>query len=84
MNGEDVRQGNVDGGKAAPDDYRTPAERVSDLPRILDAMEEGVRQALRRHKALGNPIAIWKDGAVVWIPPEEILPDEPSTDRGET
>lgn len=72
------------GAATPPEDYRTPAERVSDLPRILDAMEQGVREALRWHKFLGNPIAIWKDGAVVWIPPEEILPDEPSTDRGET
>jgi len=24
------------------------------------------------HKLLGNPIAIWRDDKVVWIPPEEI------------
>jgi len=36
------------------------------------AIEKGVRAALRRHKLLGFPIAIWKDGKPVWIPPEEI------------
>jgi hypothetical protein len=25
------------------------------------------------HKRLGNPIAIWKDGGVVIVPPEEIV-----------
>jgi hypothetical protein len=28
------------------------------------------------HKRLGNPIAEWRDGEVVWIPPEEILVDD--------
>ena len=29
---------------------------------------QAVRQALRQHKRAGNPIAIWRDGHVVWIP----------------
>ncbi len=60
----------------APEDTRTPAERVDDLPRILRAMRAGVRDALLRHKQAGNPIAVWQDGAVVWIPPEEITVDD--------
>ncbi|MBI3947489.1 MAG: hypothetical protein HY321_16320 [Armatimonadetes bacterium] len=51
---------------------RTPAERVSDLPRILHEMGEAVREALARHRRLGNPVAVWRDGRVQWIPPEEI------------
>jgi hypothetical protein len=39
------------------------------------ALEEAVRQALIRHKKLGNPIVIYKDGKVVWVPPEEIPVD---------
>jgi hypothetical protein len=35
-------------------------------------MRRAVREAIRRHKHAGNPIATWRDGAVVWIPPEEI------------
>ena len=40
------------------------------------------------HKALGNPMATWKDGQVVWIQPEDIVVDTPgeadeaSNDRG--
>jgi hypothetical protein len=57
----------------APDpSERTPAERVEDVPRILAAMRAAVREALWRHKQLGNPIAIWQDGRVVWLQPEEI------------
>lgn len=55
------------------DDRRTPEERVEDVPRILDAMREGVHDALVRHKLAGNPVAEWRDGAVVWVPPQEIL-----------
>lgn len=36
-------------------------------------LQEGVRRALSIHKRLGNPIAIWKDGKVVIVPPEEIV-----------
>jgi hypothetical protein len=50
-------------------------ERVEDIPRILEAMQQGVREALRRHKQMGNPVAVWRDGAVVWIAPEDIPVD---------
>jgi hypothetical protein len=53
----------------------------------VNAMEIGkvfqraVNDALRMHKRLGNPIAAWKDGKVIIIPPEEIvIPDDPETD----
>jgi len=55
---------------AAPDD--DPIHRITDVPRILAAVRQGVQDALRRHKQAGNPVAIWRDGQVVWIPPEEI------------
>jgi hypothetical protein len=32
-----------------------------------------VQDALREHKAFGNPIAIWRDGKVVILPPDEIV-----------
>jgi hypothetical protein len=50
----------------------SPAERVNDLPRILEEMTRAVRQALLRHKQAGNPVAIWREGKVHWVPPEEI------------
>jgi hypothetical protein len=52
-----------------------PVDRVEDLPRILKAMKEAVREALLAHKRLGNPVAVWRDGGVVWLQPEEI-PEE--------
>ncbi len=49
-----------------------PVDRVEDVPRILKAMTEAVREALLRHKRLRNPVAVWREGHVVWLPPEEI------------
>ena len=43
------------------------------------AMRRGVREALLRHKKLGESIAIWRDGRVVIVPPEEIVVDEEPT-----
>ncbi len=39
---------------------------------ILQAMNEAVTEALRRHKARGESIVVWRDGKVVIVPPEEI------------
>jgi hypothetical protein len=57
----------------ASDSAPTPAERVEDVPRILRALKLAVREALQRHKQAGNSVAIWRNGRVEWIPPEEIL-----------
>ena len=46
------------------------AEHAIDIGRVL---QRAVNHALRMHKRLGNPIATWKDGKVVIIPPEEIV-----------
>lgn len=42
------------------------------------AAREAVGQALRRHKLLGNPVVVWRDGKAVEIPPEQI-PVDPKT-----
>ena len=46
---------------------------------VFDATREvtrrfrlSVREALLDHKRAGNPVAIWRDGKVVIVPPEEI------------
>jgi hypothetical protein len=56
----------------------SPVERVADLPRIARALRLAVREALQRHKQAGNPVAVWRNDRVEWIPPEEIptLPDD--------
>ena len=56
----------------APDSGRTPAERVDDIPRMLAAMRQAVREALLDHARAGNPVAVWRDEQVVWIQPEDI------------
>ena len=43
---------------------------------IDEAIIEGAREALRRHKREGHPIVIWRDGQIVWVPPEEIEIDD--------
>jgi hypothetical protein len=44
--------------------------------RVEAAMNRGVRDALRRHKLLGESIAVMRDGKVVIVPPEEIVVPE--------
>ena len=39
---------------------------------ITKALREAGRDAWRRHKALGLPIVIRREGKVVIVPPEEI------------
>ena len=44
--------------------------------RIHAAIREGVRDALRRHKLLGESIVEWRDGKIVVVPADEIeIPD---------
>ena len=39
---------------------------------VEDAFRQAVQHALWQHKRLGNPVAVWKDGQVVIVPPDEI------------
>ena len=41
------------------------------------ALREAVADALAEHKLRGHPIAVWRDGKVVMIPPEEIVVNRP-------
>jgi hypothetical protein len=47
---------------------------------ILEALQRAVREAVLRHKKLGNPIATWRDGKVFWIAPEDITVSDPLPD----
>lgn len=40
------------------------------------AVRESVREALLMYKRIGNRVATWEDGRVVWIAPEDFSPDE--------
>ena len=50
-------------------------ERVGNIARNRHVMGVAIREALRQHKRAGSPVAVWRDGQVVWVPPEEI-PEE--------
>ena len=52
------------------------SELLADREKINQALAKAVQDALLKHKQAGNPVAIWRDGKVVWIPPEEILAKE--------
>ncbi len=53
-------------------------ECFQDNDRVTRAIARGIRDAAIRHKALGVPMAIWKDNQVTIVPPEEIeIPDWP-------
>lgn len=52
------------------------AKLLADDRVITAALRKGVRAALRYHKQAGNPICEWRNGKIVWIPPEKIPVDE--------
>ena len=50
-------------------------EELKDIPldvRAEMALKEAVAEAIAEHKRMGRSIAVWRDGKVVTIPPEEI------------
>lgn len=56
-------------------EYAVGAEpRLMGVPvsEITEILTRAGRDALARHKALGQSVAVWRDGRVVVIPPEEI------------
>jgi hypothetical protein len=60
---------------------RRKADAAPDIERIFDegveidrAFDRAIREALRQHKRAGNPVPIWKNGKVVWIPASKIRP----------
>ena len=55
--------------KARPNPPPKPGFDADDL---IAAAKVAVREALARHKTLGNPVVTWRDGRVVILQPEEI------------
>lgn len=56
------------------------AETKKDVNRILvedghlidEALKQGVRDAMLRHKEAGLPVVIYRDGKAVWVMPQEL------------
>lgn len=46
-----------------------------DDARLDSLAKEAVRDALREHKRLGQSVAVWRDGKVVTVAPENIPVD---------
>jgi hypothetical protein len=55
---------------------KTIPEMMRDNDLHFGAMTEAIHETVREHKLLGQPIVVWRDGKVVWVPPEEIELDE--------
>ena len=56
-------------------EYGTGVEPlVAGIPisEVMDIFDQAGRDAFARHKAMGIPVVIWRDGKVVEVPPEEI------------
>jgi hypothetical protein len=51
-----------------------------DRRQIDAAIDRAERNARLKHKQLGVPLVVWRDGQVVLIPPEEIVVDSSSGD----
>jgi hypothetical protein len=63
-----------------PDRSRDIRSILLETDLIERAIDRAVAQAIARHKRLGQPIVVWRDGKVVWIPAEAIeVPDEEVT-----
>jgi hypothetical protein len=61
-------------GKVQTKPESEPAADADDLlqDRIVEAIGDAVQEAIRDHKRAGNPIAEWRDGRVVLVPPDQI------------
>lgn len=45
---------------------------VEDRHVIDEALKQGVREAMIRHKKDGLPVVIYREGKTVWIKPEDL------------
>ena len=56
------------------------ADAKKDVNRILvedgrlidEALKQGVRDAMLRHKEAGLPVVIYRDGKAVWVMPQDL------------
>ena len=49
---------------------------------VEDAIREAVREATVMHKHRGQPMVVWRDGQVVWIPEDQLTIDDEHDNRG--
>ncbi|MGH2370855.1 MAG: hypothetical protein ACRDI2_21980 [Chloroflexota bacterium] len=59
---------------------RDIGELLADTSLVTDALRQAAREALLRHQQAGLPVAIWRDGRVQWVAPEELDPSLAGSD----
>ena len=57
------------------------SELIAARTPVDEAMARGIRQAMLRHKRLGESVVGWRDGRPVLIPPEQIPVTEEDAER---
>jgi len=55
---------------------RDISEILSDPNVLVQAAREAARDAIKQHKQMGLPLAVWRNGAVAWVAPEELEKEE--------
>jgi hypothetical protein len=67
--------GNSSNGSKRAHQSKTPRkfDLVKQANEIEHLLQRAARHELSIHKRLGNPVAAWRNGKVVIIPPEEII-----------
>ena len=68
---------------ASPEESAAIWRAMMDDEKLEAALEQAERETLLRHKRLGQPIVVWRDGKVVHVPAEEIEVDENGDDEKE-
>ena len=57
-------------------------EIIAEGTLIDAALEEGAREALRRHQQAALPLATWRNGKVAWVPADTVhIEEEPPTSK---
>ncbi len=57
--------------------------KLAEIPlevRAEEALKKAVAETIADHKRSGDPIAVWRDGKVVWIAADEIVLRETETE----
>jgi hypothetical protein len=55
-----------------PDPAKDVVAILQDDALIDQAMQKAARRAIREHQREGLPLAMWRDGKVVWVPAEDL------------
>jgi hypothetical protein len=67
----------------ASDRSRDISELLLDPNTVLDAGREAAADAIRLHKQMGLPLAVWRDGHIAWVTAEELERSQDNAARAE-